>query len=458
MNRQGFLGIDVSKGYADFVLMDNGKSVIEKSFRLNDTRKDYKQLGELIDKWLASGLETIFCGVESTGGYENNWYNYLQGLGQSKAVKVSRLNAKGVKGISDAALIRTITDQVSAENIATYLVCFPEKVIYSGSLKEYDSSFKDGRSYYNFIQMLQKQKVQISNQLEKLLYQHFNEMLIYCRHGLPAWLLKMLSKYPSARSVKKAGIVNLQKIKGISAAKAASILKKTEDSTQQSSETISHTIASMAEEILYKEDQLLGHKFKLSKSFADNEAVKLLQSMPGIALDSAVALMIEIENIDRFETCKKLCAFFGVHPTFKQSGDGTWGSHMSKKGRPVVRKILYMSALTAIRCDATLKQLYAHNRSKGFNHYQALGVVMHKLLRIIFGVLKNKSTFNISIDNLNKQNSQQKEQDKKQEERQQKKQKKRDLFRFQTPSLDAPISRQTANKIKKQMTSQTSFT
>jgi transposase len=77
MNRQGFLGIDVSKGYADFILMDNSKSVIEQSFRLNDTRKDHKQLGELIDRWLASGLETIFCGVESTGGYENNWYHYL---------------------------------------------------------------------------------------------------------------------------------------------------------------------------------------------------------------------------------------------------------------------------------------------------------------------------------------------------------------------------------------------
>jgi transposase len=455
MNRQGFLGIDVSKGYADFVLMDNCKSVIERSFRLNDTRKDHKQLGQLIDGWLGCGLETIFCGVESTGGYENNWYHYLQALGHSKAVKVSRLNARGVKGISDAALTRTITDQVSAENIATYLVCFPEKVSYSGEVKGYDSSFKDARSYYNFIQMLQKQKVQISNQLEKLLYQHFNEMLIYCRHGLPIWLLKMLSKYPSGASVRKAGIVNLQKIKGISAAKAASILKKTQGDIRQTSDTISYTIASMAEEILYKEEQLQGHKYKLSKGYADNEEVKLLQSMPGIAINSAVALMIEIENVDRFLTSKKLCAFFGIHPTFKQSGDGTWGSHMSKKGRPAVRKILYMSALTAIRSDSSLKQLYARNRSKGFNHYQAIGVVMHKMLRIIYGVLKNKSTFNIEIDNHNKQKSQQKEEEKQQGEKQQEKQKKTNLFRFQDPSLDAPISRQAANKIKKQMTSQT---
>jgi transposase len=455
MNKQGFLGIDVSKGYADFVLMDNTKSIIEQSFRLSDTTKDHKQLGELIDKWLASGLEVIFCGVESTGGYENNWYNYLQGLGQTKAVKVTRLNAKGVKGISDAALTRTITDQVSAVSIAAYLLCFPEKVRYSGDFNLASSSFRDARSYYNFIRMLQKQKVQVTNQLEKILYEHFNEMLIYCRHGVPLWLLRMLKSYPSAEAVKKGGVKGLEKIKGINAGKAISILKKAAASSHKSGSTITYMLSSMAEEILYKEEQLEQHKFKLASSFADNKDVKLLQGMPGIAIGSAVGLIIEIEHVDRFATCKKFCAYFGVHPTFKQSGDGSWGSHMSKKGRSAVRKILYMSALTAIRSNPSLKQLYARKRSSGFNHYQAMGVIMHKLLRMIFGMLKNQSTYNIETDNKNQEKALQKQQERKQEENEQKKQKKSNLFRYQNPSLDAPVSRQTADKIKKQMTSQT---
>jgi len=455
MNKQGFLGIDVSKGYADFILMDETKSIIEQSFRLNDTGKDHKQLGELIDKWLASGLETIFCGVESTGGYENNWYNYLQGLGSGKAVKVTRLNARGVKGISDAALTRTITDQVSAVSIAYYLVCFAQKVRYSGDCKDASSSFRDARSHYNFIRMLQKQKVQVSNQLEKILYEHFNEMLIYCRHGVPLWLLNMLKRYPSASAVKKAGIKGLEKIKGISPGKALSILKKAAASSREPGGTITYTLSSMAEEILYKEEQIERHKFKLSRGFTDNEDVKLLQSMPGIAIDSAVGLIIEIEHIDRFTTCKKLCAYFGVHPTFRQSGDGTWGSHMSKKGRSAVRKILYMSALTAIRWNPSLKQLYARKRSNGFNHYQAMGVIMHKLLRMIFGMLKNKSTYNIAVDNANQQKAQQKQQETQDDQKKQRKENKKNLFRYQDPTLEAPISRQAAEKIKKQMTSQT---
>ncbi len=59
----------------------------------------------------------------------------------------------------------------------------------------------------------------------------------------------------------------------------------------------------------------------------------LLTSITGIGDQSAVEIVVEIEDINRFESAKKLGAYFGTHPMFKQSGDGTWGNHMSKKGR-----------------------------------------------------------------------------------------------------------------------------
>jgi len=191
---------------------------------------------------------------------------------------------------------------------------------------------------------------------------------------MPVWLLEMISVYPSAEAIKKAGIENLSKISGITVLKGESILHKLASNTKKLSHTACYTIASMAEEILYKHKQLTLQKSRLSKSLETNEDVKLLTALPGIGVDSAVGLMLEIEDIKRFESCKKLCSYFGVHPTFKQSGDGTWGNYMSKKGRPAVRAILYMSALTASRCNESLKQLYARKRANGFNHYQAIGV------------------------------------------------------------------------------------
>lgn len=172
-------------------------------------------------------------------------------------VHVARLNAKGVKAVSDAALKRTITDAVSAENIAVYLISFPEKVEYvKKHLENPQGKYKDGRQHYSFTRMQQKQKVQSGNQLEKLLYQHFSEILLYCRHGIPGWLLRMLSKYSCATAVVKAGAAKLSAIKGISADKAKALLQKAKQSTQTVSVQVQHVISITAREILYKEDIL----------------------------------------------------------------------------------------------------------------------------------------------------------------------------------------------------------
>ncbi|HEY1872006.1 MAG TPA: IS110 family transposase [Chitinophagaceae bacterium] len=452
METKGFLGIDVSKGYADFLLLDAHKQVLEESFQLQDTEAGRHQLKALIEAWFSKGIEQLYCGLESTGGYENNWYFFLKQLGKENTVHTARLNARAVKAVSDASLKRTITDEVSAENIGVYLISFPEKVDYGKKQNQQSNEqFKEGRQHYSFIRMQQRQKVQLSNQLEKLLYQHFAELLIYCRHGIPGWLLRMLCKYSSAAAVLKAGTAKLSAIKGISADKAKALCEKAQQSTQNISPQVQHVIAATAKEIVHKEAILKEEKAYITAMYQENEAVKIVSSIPGIGTESAVAIMLEIEDITRFETVKKLTAYFGVHPKFKQSGDGTWGSHMSKQGRGEKRAVLYMAALTAIRCNAVLKQLYARLRAKGMKHYQAMGAVMHKLLRIVYGVLKNKTKFDAAIDEKNQQQALAKQKEKEEQKKENKKIIEHKKHRYQPVlNTEAPISRRTAQRRKKE--------
>jgi hypothetical protein len=109
-----------------------------------------------------------------------------------------------------------------------------------------------------------------------------------------------------------------------------------------------------------------------------------------------------------------------------------------------------MTALTGIRCNPILKQLYARFRAKGMKHYQVMGTVMHKLLRIIYGVLKNKSAFNADIDQNNTRMSEErvrKENGKIEKIKEQKK------HRYQAVSENAPVSNRAAKRRKKQIAS-----
>lgn len=457
MEVKGFLGIDVSKGYADFVLLDQNDLVMEAGFQLSDDKSGRQKLKEIISSWQQQGLKELYCGVESTGGYENNWYSLIKGaFHKGSGVHVCRINPKGVKSVGDAALKRTITDEVSAENIASYLIRFPKKLDYGLDGESSPQGFKDGRQHLTCINMHKKQKVQLSNQLEKLLYQHFPEVLVYCRHGTPVWLLNMLVKHPSAEKVIKAGVSRLSGIKSISEEKAQAIISKAKENIQSASAQTCHVIMITAREILHKEELIKEEKQYLTNLYKNSEEVILLSSIPGVGTDSAVVIALEIEDVDRFETAKKMASFFGIHPTFKQSGDGKWGNFMSKTGRSELRAALYMPALTAVRCNPVLKELYARFRAKGMSHYQAIGVVMHKLLRIIYGILKNKTIFNAQTDEQNQQNSKKKQHTNEQTLKEDKRLKKQHKNRFQSISTNAPISRRKERKIKEQIASQAS--
>jgi len=456
MKTNRFLGIDVSKGYADFLLLDDNKNVVEEGFQLSDNKQGRQKLKELIKSWQEQGLEQLFCGVESTGGYENNWYSYLKANFKDSKVYVCRINPKGVKAIGEASLKRTITDAVSAENIAAYMISFPDKLDYGIHKEATNMTFKEGRQHATCIRMHQKQKVQLMNQLEKLLYQYFSEILIYCRHGIPVWLLTMLVKYPTAVMAIKAGAGKLAVFKGVSNTKAEAIIRKAKANMQDVSPQIAHMIQITAKEILHKETLIKDEKQYLATLHAESEEVTLLETIPGLGVNSAVTVALEIEDISKFETVKKLASFFGVHPTFKQSGDDVWGNHMSKKGRGEIRAVLYMASLSAIRYNPILKQVYAKARAKGMKHYPAMGVVMHKFLRIIYGVLKNKTAFNEQTDELNQKRSTEKQQEKEQKDKAENKVIKQKKYRFQEVSTDAPISRRKEQKIRKQIASQAS--
>lgn len=447
MIKKLFVGIDVSKGYADFYIINEFKNLLEPGFQLDDNLEGYQKLKAILIEYRHEGYDIMYCACESTGGYEDCWLKELVGLSMELTLKVSRVNPKAVKGMGDAALKRTITDQVSAENIANYLVVFHEKLEYLSL----DNPFKEARSHYRFISMLTKQKVQLSNQLEKILYQHYGVMLDYCRAHTPEWLLRMLAQFGSAENVVKAGVTKLSKVKGLNKVKAAGVVEKSER-VGVISKHIEFVIKQTSLEVLNRIEQIEKNEKYLIDVFKDNDDVKLLMTIPGIGLKTAVLLMMEIEELDRFENAKKLSAFFGVNPQFKQSGDGAWAYHMSKKGRPVVRALLYTSALCGIKYNPIVKQRYAAARAKGKNHYDAMGIVMHKLLRMIFGVLKHKAPFDEVLDQYNQERATEKQKTKNEVEKKMKTEGLKGLKskrRYQSEELsNVPLSRRAAQKRK----------
>ena len=433
-----YLGIDVSKGYADFVFINDKKKVIVNNFQLDDTFEGHScfcnRLSQFVDQYPNS---TIYAAVESTGGYENNWFNLLQKCQQSFPIQAARLNPLGVNANSKANLQRITTDKISAKNVAEYLIAHPEKVKYQSP----DNHFVNAQKQWRFIKTLTKQKAQLLNQLESHVYSANPELLSYCKDGFPLWVLFLLQKFPTAKKLSKAKVNSVKNIQYLKDKKVESLINNANKSVaSDNSQSIENIIKVTVDQILSMRKVIKEQHKILVTNFSSPEAL-LLDDIPSIGIESAVGLMIEIQYIERFQSVKKLAAFFGLHPVFKESGDGGSGYRMSKQGRKAPRCILYMVTLSAIQRNPIIKEIYEERVSKGMNKMAAIGLCMHKMCRIIYGMLKNKSQFNAEIDRQNRKDKKVMQSIKRIDSNR----------RFQPYDAKAPTSRRQANKRKEQM-------
>jgi transposase len=112
----------------------------------------------------------------------------------------------------------------------------------------------------------------------------------------------------------------------------------------------------------------------------------VLDAMPGVGWRT-VAVVLAYLPVAVWGQAKAAAAYAGVHPA--QSSSGTRAtSRMSKQGHARLRHALFCAALPALRWNETLKAVFDRHHANGKAKMDALGVVMHKLLRHLMGRLR----------------------------------------------------------------------
>ena len=427
-----YLGIDVSKGYADFIILNKQKKVVVENFQLDDTFEGHCLLYEYLMSFLNEHKESIiYAAVESTGGYENNWYNALLSFQGSLNIQTARLNPLGVYHNRKAEMKRNVTDKISAQNVAEYMIAHPDKVSYQAH--DYLASL---RKQWVFIKMLTKQSTQLLNQLESLLYSANPEIMSFCKEGMPGWVLNLLIKYPTALNLARAKMNSVARIPYVSADKAKIIIQNAKNSVASATDEVTQQLITATVKQIMHLKKTIKAQTAIMTSSCDLPEIELLKTFIGISDYSAIGLMLNIQSVNRFKTSKKLASFFGLHPKLKISGDGVSAVRMSKEGRSEPRQILFMVAMTATGSNPLISQIYQEHVQKGMKKMVAIGLCMHKILRIIYGMLKNNSSFNPEIDRRNRKMSVQKR----------KPAKGNNIRRYQDYDPNAPISKRQKNK------------
>jgi transposase len=84
----------------------------------------------------------------------------------------------------------------------------------------------------------------------------------------------------------------------------------------------------------------------------------------GIGLYSALLIVAEIGEVERFHTAKQVGAYSGLTSRVHQSGGHCYQGSITRQGSPWLRWVLVQAAMKAVHRDAALKNFYGRIRKR----------------------------------------------------------------------------------------------
>lgn len=130
----------------------------------------------------------------------------------------------------------------------------------------------------------------------------------------------------------------------------------------------------------------------LSETEEYREKVRLLRTIPGVGTLTAMILLTELHDINRFKSLDKLSSFVGLIPDTDSSGEKDRKTCMTRRHNSMLRIHLIESAWIAVRKDPALAMAFGE-LIKRMPKTRAIVHITKKLLNRIRYVLKNRQEY-----------------------------------------------------------------
>jgi transposase len=403
------VGIDTSRygHFAAFLREDHQPAAAELQFI--ESAEGYAQFQQRLEH-IAQRHKTVSFAIriDAAGQYADNLLHFLQRLATHPerhtcflpncTITISCGDPQRNKNYRAALYGSKKSDPIEAQAAARYALS--ER---PASTTPLSMEMRTVRQVATRLQATVRQRTRLINQLHHLLVLAFPELALLVKDISLGWVLELVHRFPTAQLLAAASDKDLANIPYLPDKHIPKLLQHARSSVASLSGT---TI----EELVRDQVRQLRDTFARQKRLENLmiQAYRRLPSpnhidtIPGIGDVTAAVLTAYILDIERFETPNKLVAYFGVLPIEASSGVDRDGQPrksrrfvMSKRGNDLVRRYLWMAALSAVRFNPAVRALYCRVVARHPDHKAiAIGHAMRKLLHLVYALWKSDKPFN----------------------------------------------------------------
>lgn len=338
-------------------------------------------------------LKETVVGFESTGAYGAPLVHFLKKK-KVTLVQVNPMHTKRLKELqgnspnkTDKKDPKVIADIIELGHALTVVV--PE------------GAAADLRRTTQARERTIQRRTALYNQLQDLVFLVFPEFLQVIKDVKTKSALYLLREYPTPQRIIKCGVEELaDKLRKISrgklGAKCAQELNKAawqSAGIQQGRKSILLEISESIDLIVACERFIAELEARMSDYLNQIPYSKFILSIKGIGEITTAGLIGEVGDFGKFRTISELEKLAGLDLFEISSGKHKGKRRISKRGRSLMRKILYFAALNVVRKGGILHQWYQEALCRGMLKMKALIAVSRKLLGIIFALVRDHSEY-----------------------------------------------------------------
>ena len=385
-----YVGIDIAKNTHWASAMNSDGEILLEPFSFQNNNEGFQKF---ISKLSNFDKQKMLIGLESTAHYGENIISYLFNLDY----KIGIINPIQTSNLRKSNIRKTKNDKVDTFIIIKSLTLNNYNLVTTRDINNIKLKGLS-RSRHNLIVMRSRSKIQLASFIDQL----FPELNKFFKGNLHLNVsYQLLKKYSSPKDISSLHLTKLSNIlhdnsHGRYGKQDAIRLRELAKSSvgidnPSLSLQIKHAILQIE---LYNEQ--IAEIEALYKSILDEMDSPIL-TIPGMSYNQAAVIVGCIGDINRFQHSCQLLAYAGLDPSVIQSGNNfqARSTKMSKRGSGMLRYSLVYSAHNVVKNNKTFREYYELKRSQGKSHYCALGHVAHKLVRVIFKLLKDNVTFNL---------------------------------------------------------------
>jgi transposase len=121
---------------------------------------------------------------------------------------------------------------------------------------------------------------------------------------------------------------------------------------------------------------------QLSKTELYRERVEILTTIPGIGIVAAMELLLELQDITRFQRADQLAAYVGLTPSQYTSADKVRMGRITCVGKNSLRAMLIQASWTLIRKDGVMREKYDRLKSRSGGKRAIVAIARSLLIRM----------------------------------------------------------------------------